>query len=50
MVGLGAFWPTLLVLAPALIFSQIMERRNPGKYGREAEARAERELDEILSE
>jgi hypothetical protein len=39
----------LLVIAAALIASQTMERRNSGKYEREAEERAERELDDILS-
>ena len=39
----------LLLIAAALIASQIMERRNPGKYEREAEEQAERELDDILS-
>jgi hypothetical protein len=44
------FLAPILVLAAALIVSQSMERRDPGKYEREAEERAERELDEILSE
>lgn len=43
------FLAPLLVLAAALIVSQILERRNPGKYERKAEERAERELDDILA-
>jgi len=38
-----------LVLAAALIVATVMDRRNPGKYEREAEEEAERKLDEILS-
>jgi len=43
------FMAPILVLAAALIVAQLMERRNPGKYDREAEEQAERELDDILS-
>jgi hypothetical protein len=39
----------LLLLAVALLVAEIMDRRNPGKYERQAEEQAERELDEILS-
>jgi len=39
----------ILVITAALIVAQIMDRRNPGKYEREAEEQAERELDDILS-
>jgi hypothetical protein len=39
----------ILMIAAALIASQILERRNPGKYEREADEQAERELDEILA-
>jgi hypothetical protein len=45
----------LLVMAPvrllalALLVAELMDRRDPGRYRREAEERAERELDEILS-
>jgi hypothetical protein len=38
----------VLVIAAALIASQLMEWRKPGKYEREADERAERELDDIL--
>jgi Flp pilus assembly protein TadB len=40
----------ILVLAAALIVAQLRNRRQPGRYEREAEERAKRELDEILSE
>jgi hypothetical protein len=38
----------VLANAAALIASQLMERGNPGKYEREADERAEREVDDIL--
>jgi hypothetical protein len=37
-----------LLLAGALIVAEIRNRRHPGRYEREAEEEAERELDEIL--
>lgn len=43
------FLAPILVLAAALIVAQIMDRRTPGRYDREAEEQAERELDDILS-
>jgi len=39
----------VLLLALALLVAELMDRRDPGSYRREAEERAERELDEILS-
>jgi hypothetical protein len=39
----------VLVLALALLVAELMDRRAPGRYRREAEEQAERELDEILS-
>jgi DNA-binding transcriptional ArsR family regulator len=39
----------ILAIAGALIVAQIMDRRDPGRYERGAEERAERALDEILS-
>jgi hypothetical protein len=38
-----------ILLAAALIVAQIRDRREPGRYECDAEDRAERELDEILS-
>jgi hypothetical protein len=43
------FMAPILVLAAALIIAQLADRRDPGRYEREAEERAERELDDILS-
>jgi hypothetical protein len=39
----------LLLLALAFFVAELMDRRHPGRYARESEERAERELDEILS-
>jgi hypothetical protein len=39
----------VLLLALALLAAELMHRRHPGRYAREEEERAERELDEILS-
>jgi hypothetical protein len=38
-----------LLLALALLVAELMDGRAPGRYRREAEDQAERELDEILS-
>jgi hypothetical protein len=38
-----------LLLALALLVAELMDRRAPGRYPREAEEQAKRELDEILS-
>ena len=38
-----------LLLALALLVTELMDRRAAGRYRREAEERAERELDEILA-
>lgn len=39
----------LLLLALALLAAELFDRRDPGRYRREAEERAKRELDDILS-
>ena len=39
----------ILLLAVALVVAQILDRRDPGRYEREAEEEAERGLDDILS-
>jgi hypothetical protein len=38
----------LILIGIGIALAEIMDRRNPGKYAREAEEQAERELDEIL--
>jgi hypothetical protein len=38
----------LILIGIGIALAEIMDRRNPGKYEREAEEQAERELDEIL--
>ena len=38
----------ILLPAAALIAAQLIDRRDPGRYEREAEERAERELDDIF--
>jgi hypothetical protein len=38
-----------LRLALALLVAELMDRRAPGRYRREMEQQADRELDEILS-
>jgi Flp pilus assembly protein TadB len=43
------FMAPILLLAAALLIAQLLDRRDPGRYEREAEEQAERELDEILS-
>jgi hypothetical protein len=42
------FMAPLILIGIGLVVAEIMERRNPGRYEREAEEQAERELDEIL--
>jgi hypothetical protein len=39
----------VLLLALALLVAELLDRRDPGLYACEAEERAERELDDILS-
>ena len=43
------FMAPFLLFAVVLIVAEVKDRRNPGKYEREAEEQAERKLDEILS-
>jgi hypothetical protein len=38
----------ILLIAPAFIAAEILERRDPGKATRAAEEEAERQLDAIL--
>lgn len=39
----------VLLLALALLVAELLDRRDAGRYACEAEERAERELDDILS-